>query len=159
VFLIGVICVICGFKRHRLAELDQERRELKRMPNNVKHFAVHADDVERARAFYEKTFGWTFKPWGPPGFYLIQTGTDDDPGVQGALQGRREVVPGKPMFGFECSLGVDSIDDTIAAIEANGGKIVMPKFHIPTVGTLIFFEDTEGTVIGAMQYEVSHDTE
>ena len=29
----------------------------------------------------------------------------------------------------------------------------MPKFHIPTVGTLIFFEDTEGTVIGAMQYE------
>ena len=32
-------------------------------------------------------------------------------------------------------------------------KIVMPKFHIPTVGTLIFFEDTEGTVIGAMQYD------
>ena len=49
------------------------------------------------------------------------------------------------------AVGVDSIDDTIAAIEANGGKIVMPKFHIPTVGTLIFFEDTEGNVIGAMQ--------
>jgi predicted enzyme related to lactoylglutathione lyase len=87
----------------------------------------------------------------PPGFYLIQTGTDEDPGVPGALHCRREVVPGKPMFGFECSLGVDSIDDTIAAIEANGGKIVMPKFHIPTVGTLIFFEDTEG----AMQYETA----
>jgi predicted enzyme related to lactoylglutathione lyase len=57
------------------------------------------------------------------------------------------------MFGFECSLGVDSIDDTIAAIEANGGKIVLPKFQIPTVGTLIFFEDNEGTVVGAMQYE------
>ena len=126
------------------------------MPNNVKHFAIHADDIQRARTFYEKTFGWQFKPWGPPGFYLIQTGTDDDPGVHGALQGRREVVPGKPMFGFECSLGVDSIDDTIAAIEANGGKIVMPKFQIPTVGTLIFFEDTEGTVIGAMQYEENY---
>ena len=24
------------------------------MPNNVKHFAVHADDVDRARKFYEK---------------------------------------------------------------------------------------------------------
>src|SRR6267143_1011715 len=125
------------------------------MPNNVKHFAVHADDVERARKFYESVMGWRFTPWGPPGFFLIKTGTDEDPGVQGALQGRREVVPGKPMFGFECSLGVDSIDATIAAIEANGGKIVMPKFHIPTVGTLIFFEDTEGTVIGAMQYDES----
>ena len=51
------------------------------------------------------------------------------------------------------AIGVDSIDDTIAAVEANGGKIVMPKFHIPNVGTLIFFEDTEGNVVGAMQYD------
>jgi predicted enzyme related to lactoylglutathione lyase len=34
------------------------------MPNNVKHFAVHADDVERAQKFYETVFGWKFKPWG-----------------------------------------------------------------------------------------------
>ena len=109
------------------------------MPNNLKHFAVSADDVDRARAFYENAFGWQFTPWGPPNFYLIRTGTADDPGVQGALQGRREIVQGKPMFGFECTLGVASIDETIAAVEQNGGKIVMPKFHIPTVGTLIFF--------------------
>jgi len=123
------------------------------MPSNVKHFSINADNVPRARKFYENAFGWKFQPWGPPDFYLIKTGTADDPGVEGALQGRREIVPGKPMFGYECSLGVDSIDDTIAAVEANGGKIVMPKFHIPTVGTLIFFEDTEGNVIGAMQYD------
>ena len=60
------------------------------------------------------------------------------------------------MFGYECSVGVDSIDETIAAVEANGGKVVMPKFDIPTVGTLIFFEDTEGNVVGAMQYEPGH---
>jgi uncharacterized protein len=123
------------------------------MPNNLKHFAVHADDVERARSFYEKAFGWQFTPWGPPDFYLIRTGTTEEPGVQGALQRRREVVAGKPMFGFECTLGVESIDDTIKAVEAAGGKVVMPKFHIPTVGTLIFFQDTEGNVVGAMQYE------
>jgi uncharacterized protein len=123
------------------------------MSNNLKHFAVHANDVDRAKSFYENAFGWTFTSWGPPGFYLIKTGPADDPGVQGALQQRREIVSGKPMFGFECTLGVSSIDETIAAIEANGGKIVMPKYHIPTVGTLVFFEDTEGNIIGAMQYE------
>ncbi len=131
--------------------LHGERDKL--MPNNLKHFAVNADDVERARDFYQQTFGWQFMAWGLPGFFLIKTGTDADPGVHGALQGRREVVPGKPMFGFECTIGIESIDETITAVETNGGKIVMPKFHIPTVGTLIFFEDTEGNVVGAMQYE------
>ncbi len=129
------------------------------MPNNVKHFSINADNVPRARKFYESAFGWQFTPWGPPNFYLIRTGSKEDPGVHGALQGRREIVAGKPMFGFECSLGVSSIDDTIAAIEKNGGKIVMPKFHIDTVGTLIFFEDTEGNVVGAMQYDESYDFE
>jgi predicted enzyme related to lactoylglutathione lyase len=127
------------------------------MPNNVKHFSINADDVPRARRFYEKAFSWKFEPWGPPNFYLIKTGTDEEPGLEGALQGRREIVEGKPMFGFECTLGVPSIDETLAAVEANGGKIVMPKFHIPTVGTLIFFEDTEGNVVGAMQYEEDYE--
>ena len=127
------------------------------MPNNVKHFSINADDVPRARRFYEKAFGWKFEPWGPPNFYLIKTGTDEEPGLEGALQGRREIVAGKPMFGFECTLGVPSIDETLAAVEANGGKIVMPKFHITTVGTLIFFEDTEGNVVGAMQYEEDYE--
>ncbi len=122
------------------------------MPNDVRHFSINADDVPRARTFYENAFGWHFEPWGPPNFYLIKTSTDN-PGLEGSLQGRREIVAGKRMFGFECSLGVENIDETIAAIETNGGKIVMPKFHIPTVGTLVFFEDTEGNVIGAMQYD------
>jgi predicted enzyme related to lactoylglutathione lyase len=43
------------------------------MANNLKHFAVHDDDVDRARGFYEKTFGWQITAWGPPGFFLIKT--------------------------------------------------------------------------------------
>ena len=135
-----------------LKNLECSTERFETMANDLKHFAVHADDINRARSFYEKTFGWQFTAWGPPGFFLIKTGTDEEPGVQGALQQRREIVPGKRMFGFECTIGVSSIDETLAAVEANGGHVVMPKFHIPTVGTLIFFEDTEGNVVGAMQY-------
>ncbi|HEV7395881.1 MAG TPA: VOC family protein, partial [Pyrinomonadaceae bacterium] len=68
--------------------------------NNVEHFSINADDVPRARKFYEETFGWQFTPWGPPGFYMIKTGPDSNPGIHGALQGRREIVKGKPTFGF-----------------------------------------------------------
>jgi uncharacterized protein len=57
------------------------------------------------------------------------------------------------MRGFECTIGVANIDQTIKAIEAAGGEIAMAKFHIPTVGTGVYFHDTEGNFVGAMQYE------
>jgi|SRR5215471_14355542 len=120
----------------------------KKMPFPVGHFAINCNDVERARAFYQNVFGWKSTPWGPPGFYQMETG-----GIQGALQQRREIVKGKAMFGAEISVGVEDIDATSQAVVKNGGKIVMPKVTIPTVGTLIFFEDPEGNITGAMQYD------
>jgi hypothetical protein len=123
------------------------------MPNNLKSFGITADDVQRARLFYEQVFDWKFEPWGPPGFYLIHTGDASDPGVQGLLHKRREPVNGTGMTGFECTIGVADIDAIIRAIPAAGGKIVMEKFHIPTVGTGVYFNDPEGNVVGALQYE------
>jgi uncharacterized protein len=123
------------------------------MAKNVSFFSIHADDIDRARQFYEGVFQWSFEPWGPPGFYLIHTGDAQDPGIVGALQKRREPLTGTGMRGFECSISVDDIDETIRAVQARGGTIAMAKFHIPTVGTGCYFNDTEGNVAGAMQYE------
>ncbi|HEV2689878.1 MAG TPA: VOC family protein [Bryobacteraceae bacterium] len=123
------------------------------MPNNIQSFGITCDDVSRARRFYEQVFGWRFEHWGPPDFYLIHTGDEQNPGVQGLMHKRREPVKGTGMTGFECTIEVADIDATIRAIEANGGKIVMAKFHIPTVGTGVYFNDTEGNFVGAMQAE------
>ena len=112
------------------------------MSNDVDFFAINADDVPRARNFYQSVFGWGFEPWGPPGFYLIATARNAEGGHSGALQERRELVPGHKMTGFECTIGVENIDQTIRAIEANGGRLATPKFHIPTVGTVAYFLDT-----------------
>ncbi len=125
------------------------------MPNNVDFFAINADDVPRARTFYEAVFGWTFEPWGPPNFYLIATGREPMVVSGGALQERRELSRGQKMIGFECTIAVANIDQTIRAIEANGGRIAAPKFHIPTVGTVAYFFDTEGNVAGLCQRETS----
>jgi len=125
------------------------------MANNLQHFAINADDVGRACRFYERVFGWTFRAWGPPGFFLVTTGTPDNPGVQGAVQGRRELVPGQRMVGFECTISVPDVDAVAAAVVANGGRIVMEKAVIAGVGELIFFQDSEGNVAGAMRYDAS----
>jgi predicted enzyme related to lactoylglutathione lyase len=123
------------------------------MPNNVAHFAISAHDVERARAFYEAAFGWRFAPWGPPGFYLILSGSDAEPGIQGALQAAGEYAAAPGVGGVEITIAVDDVAETGRAIEAAGGKIVMPAAAIPTVGTLLKFADTEGNVLCAMEYE------
>ena len=125
------------------------------MPNHVNHFDIVADDLPRARRFYERVFGWQFREWGPPDFLLIQTGPDSDPGIGGALTRRDDPVSGPGMIGFRCTVSVDDIDATAAAIEANGGKITLPKMVIATVGTLIEFNDTEGNVVCAMKYDRS----
>jgi uncharacterized protein len=123
------------------------------MPNHVSHFAINADDLQRARRFYENVFGWRFEPWGPPGFYLIHTGTAADPGVLGALQKRRELVPGQRTIGYECTVGVDSADAAAKAAEANGGNVILAKTIIPTVGELVWLQDPEGNIVGAMKYD------
>jgi predicted enzyme related to lactoylglutathione lyase len=123
------------------------------MTANLAAFAIHVDDVERAARFYEAVFGWRFEPWGPPGFYLIQTGPDDAPGVQGLMHKRQEPRTGTGLNGFEPTFAVDDVDAVLAAVEANGGTVTMGKSPIPTVGVLVRFLDTEGNDVGAMKYE------
>lgn len=116
------------------------------MPNKLAHFAIEADDVDRALGFYQSVFGWRFSPWGPPGFYLI-----DGAGVHAALQQRREPPPAGRK-GFECSFAVSDIDATSALIEAAGGRLLGPKHAIPTVCELRPFADTEGNEAIICQY-------
>jgi predicted enzyme related to lactoylglutathione lyase len=121
------------------------------MPVNLAHFAINADDPDTSRTFYESVFGWTFQPFGPPGFFKVETG--DDSGVFGALQKRRELIDGTPTVGLECTFGVDDVEDIAKKVTEAGGTIVLPRFTISGVGHLIFFKDPAGNAIGAMQYD------
>lgn len=120
------------------------------MPNDLAHFAIHADDCERAKSFYERVFGWTFEPWGPPNFWRIFTSPDSP--IHGALHERHEPVTGRGMIGYECSIAVEDVIGTKEQIEAHGGRVTQGPIEIEGVGTLVVFEDTESNVACAMQY-------
>ena len=123
------------------------------MPANLAAFAIHVDDIERATSFYEAVFGWVFEPWGPPGFYLIRTGDDASPGVQGLMHKRHEPRSVTGRNGRECTFSGGDVDAVAERVQANGGEVVMEKSVIPTVGALIYFHDTEGNRLGALKYE------
>jgi len=122
------------------------------MPNNIAHFDIAADDVERARRFYERVFGWRFEAWGPPDFYLIHTGPLSDPGIHGSISKREEPAAGHGRTAFECTVSVDDLAAIKAAVVRSGGKIVLDEYEIVGVGRMIRFEDSEGNVACAMHY-------
>ena len=127
------------------------------MANQLAHFAIHADDLDRARKFYGGVFGWTFQGYGGPmtDFCQIQDGAGKALAPLGAMQSRRFNSAPQPVIGYECSIVVDDVDVIACAVEANGGKIVMQKAAIPGVGWIVKFLDTEGNLACAVRYDPS----
>jgi uncharacterized protein len=122
------------------------------MTANFRHFAINADDVSRAKGFYQAVFGWTFTPWGPPGFY--QT-SDAGKGMTGALQQRRDWGD-RRIHTFETTFGVEDIRVALSAVADNGGRVLMPPFRIDGVGEIAHFEDSEGNICGVAHYDKGH---
>jgi predicted enzyme related to lactoylglutathione lyase len=115
--------------------------------NRVTHFEISADDPERASEFYSKVFGWNIQKWeGPVDYWLVTTGEEGDPGIDGALQRRPE-----PPVGTINTIGVSSIDEYMEKVTANGGKVVKDKVVIPGIGSHAYCEDTEGNVFGIFE--------
>src|SRR6266478_378601 len=112
--------------------------------SRVIHFELPADNIERAQKFYTGIFGWQFQKWdGPTPYWMIVTGPTGQPGINGGMMPRPA-----PGAGVVNTIGVTSVDDMTAAVEANGGKIILPKKAIPGVGWLAYFTDTEGNQFG-----------
>lgn len=125
------------------------------MPRVV-HFEIHAGDPERAIKFYQNCFGWTFQKWdGPMPYWMIITGPDDQRGINGGLVPRRGEIDGQAVIAYVCTLDVESVDSSIATVEANGGTIALPKMPIPGMGWLAYCKDTEGNIFGMMQADPS----
>ena len=122
----------------------------------VLHFEIHAADPERGIKFYEKVFGWKIQKWeGPMDYWLITTGPDSEPGINGGLMRRQGEIDGQAVIAYVCTIGVDDLDATAATVEANGGTLALAKMPIPGMGWLAYYKDTEGNIFGMMQPDPS----
>jgi hypothetical protein len=123
------------------------------MANHIAHFEIFASDVERTRKFYERVFAWRFEVGGPPDFYHIVTGPAAEHGISRGLIAKRQGTAAQGVVsGFRCTISVNSISETAAAIEAAGGTLRSAIIEIPGVGKLVEFADTDGNIACAMQY-------
>lgn len=121
--------------------------------NKLAHFDIHSSDTDASRKFYERVFDWQCSAYaGAEDFFQIRAA---DGSVIGAISGRRYNPDTKDIFGFECSITVDSVEDTVRAVESAGGTTLMGKTAIPRVGWIAKFLDPEGNLFAAIRYDES----
>lgn len=121
--------------------------------NKVMHFDIHASNADKTREFYEAVFDWKCNSYaGAEEFYQISTSEGE---VIGAISGRKYNPDLKNIYGFECSISVDDVEDTIRAVEKAGGKTLMPRTAIPGVGWIAKFLDPDGNLFCAIKYDKS----
>jgi uncharacterized protein len=115
----------------------------------VIHFEIYTDDPEAVQPFYEGVFGWKFEKFegGPIEYWVVRTGSDQSPGINGGLTRPRE----GQHPGTINTVAVPSLERSIKKIEESGGRICVPKMQIPNVGWLAYAEDPAGNVFGIIQ--------
>jgi predicted enzyme related to lactoylglutathione lyase len=123
------------------------------MPRLV-HFEIHASDPDRLIGFYSAVCGWTFTKWeGPIEYWLITTGPNDAPGINGGLVRRRgaPAAAGQPVNAFVCTVNVEALDSTLESATAAGAEVALAKMAVPGVGWLAYVKDPDGNLLGLMQ--------
>ncbi|GAU80439.1 VOC family protein [Bosea sp. BIWAKO-01] len=90
-------------------------------------------DLGRARAFYEKAFGWTMTEYGPE-YCAFADGR-----LEGGFTTQGTPQPGGPLI----ILYADDLPASQARVEAAGGRIVKPAFDFPG-GRRFHFADPDG---------------
>ena len=124
--------------------------------NPVGWFEIYVQDMERAKAFYEKTFKTSLQTLPSPdiemmAFPMEMEGADGEdcsgmPGAPGALV-KMEGCPsggGGTLVYFSCEdCAVEE-----ARVTPAGGSVFKPKFAIGEYGFISLISDTEGNVIG-----------
>lgn len=119
------------------------------------HFEIHATNPQVLIDFYARLFGWSFTKFPVGEYWLINTGPDSQPGINGGLLPRPGPAPG-PMASpnaFVITVDVENLDASMAKAQDEAGMLCVPKTAIPGVGWLAYFKDPDGNIFGMMQMD------
>jgi hypothetical protein len=109
--------------------------------HKINYIEFHSTDIAQTKKFYSAVFGWTFQDYGPD-YISFDANSADIAG--GFAKGE----PGKGLGELAPLIVLYSADlkATQNAIEAAGGRIVVPTFEFPG-GRRFHFADGAGNVL------------
>lgn len=110
------------------------------------HIEISSNSLDESKQFYGNVFGWQFQDWPEMNYVTFAPAGPEATG--GGFNPVNENVPAGTVTVY---IGTNDIDATTANIEANGGKIILPKMEVPGVGWLAFFLDPAGNQMALIQ--------
>lgn len=122
------------------------------MPRVV-HFEIHGTDPARLVSYYKQVFDWQFNAVPGMDYWLIATGDEESPGINGGLMKRHgpRAIDGQPVHSFVCTIDVPQIDQYLARALEAGGTLALAKMAIPTIGWQAYVKDPDGNIFGLHQ--------
>jgi len=116
--------------------------------------SIPANDVARAKVFYQTVFGWKFRASPDPSYTedTFAFFTTPTPIIMGAIVKCNQPSANKPGVGVEFYLLVDDIEEAFERVKAAGGSVVMEKVADGDHTLRGRVSDTEGNVIGILKW-------
>jgi predicted enzyme related to lactoylglutathione lyase len=115
--------------------------------NKIYYVEFHASDLAATKAFFEKSFGWTFTDYGPD-----YTSFADGRIAGGFFRSDRcaSFEAGSPLV----VLQDQKIEDCLARVTGNGGRITKPIFPYPG-GRRFHFTEPSGNELSVCAEDAS----
>ena len=88
---------------------------------------------------------------GDSKYWLITTGPDNTPGINGGLYKRQKPASPGSANAYICTIEVPNLDEFLAKVKSAGGLVDISPNNIPGVGKWAQFKDTEGNLFGLLQ--------
>ena len=111
------------------------------MANHVIHVEVVGKDGAALQRFYSQIFGWQLDTNNPGGYGMYR-----QDGLSGGIGATQDGSAGHVTF----YVHADDPNAVLAAVESNGGKVIMPLTEVAPETTIALFADPEGHVVGLM---------
>ena len=121
--------------------------------DHVRALDIPVDDMQRAKRFYERIFGWEIHPIPGSGgsfhaAHTVPVDENDEPKIPRAINGglfQRGTHGLKETF---LEITVPSIEDCLKKVESEGGQLVTPKGPILDIAFFAVVKNTEGNAVG-----------
>ena len=119
--------------------------------DSVTHFEVPVDNIERAKKFYQETFGWKINDIPNMPYWMAYTCEVDEKfmatepnKINGGFYKRGGEESPHPSI----VLSVKNINASLEKVISNGGSITMNQRQVGNMGLYAQVKDSEGNIIG-----------
>lgn len=111
----------------------------------IVHFELMGKDGEKLQSFYSQVMGWKISADNPMNYGVVDTDSEGT-SIGGGVGSTEDGSSASTLYAE-----VPDLDAVLKAVEAAGGKTIVPPTVIPDMVTFAQFADPAGNIVGLVK--------